>query len=277
MSQPSISTVKAYYDERIEGKIRDFTHANPRIEKAFAELRNWLPENVGKILEIGCGVGATSWRVACMNPDCTVLGVDVSARSIEVAQTCFREPNLAYRELLLEKGALGDRFDYVIMMDVYEHIAAENRRTLHEALAEVLSSKGRIFLSFPTPRHLQWLRSHHPDQIQPIDEAITPEILSGLANDLEGRLLFYREVSIWRTGDYAHAVVGRDQGIDVLSAPAPGVSIPFFGWVGRLIDRGKANVAARVSSRRRAARVRPWYAARSYKAAYLGDQSSRKC
>ena len=157
---PTLATVRNYYDERVDGKIRDFTHANPRIEKAFMAVTNWLPPTANKILEIGCGIGAASWRLACLKPQSSVLGVDISSRSIEVAQTCFRRPNLAYRELLLERGSLADRYDYVIMMDVYEHISTAERSELHATLAELLTDEGRLFLSFPTPDHQRFLKRY---------------------------------------------------------------------------------------------------------------------
>ena len=35
MTAPTTATVQAYYDERVAGKLRDFTDANPRIEAAI--------------------------------------------------------------------------------------------------------------------------------------------------------------------------------------------------------------------------------------------------
>jgi hypothetical protein len=103
------------------------------------------------------------------------------------------------------------------MMDVYEHIAVEQRPELHDFLSDALAESARVFSSFPTPQHLKFLRECHPEEVQPIDEDVTTEVLERLASDVKGRLLFYREVSIWRTGDYAHAVVGRDKAMSELS------------------------------------------------------------
>jgi hypothetical protein len=42
------------------------------------------------------------------------------------------------------------------MMDVYEHIAVQERPELHEFLAAALGERGRIFLSVPTPQTLNF-------------------------------------------------------------------------------------------------------------------------
>src|ERR1700721_3000258 len=91
-----MTQVQDYYDARIAGKMRDFTHPNPRIEAAIALIAEWAPRSPRRILEIGCGIGATSWRMARAWRDAQVVGSDLNPRSIAVAKTCFRRPNLSY-------------------------------------------------------------------------------------------------------------------------------------------------------------------------------------
>jgi len=141
MSTPTLESIQAYYDERIDGKIQDFTHANPRIEAAIQLVAEWAPPHPTRILEIGCGIGATSWRMARAWPQAEVIGADVSPASIEVAKTCFQRPNLSYRAALIKEGVLAGKFDLVVLMDIYEHIALEDRVPLHAAIRS-LSSLG---------------------------------------------------------------------------------------------------------------------------------------
>jgi hypothetical protein len=93
-----------------------------------------------------------------------------------------------------------------------EHIAVEDRPGLHEALADLLSDRSRIFLSFPTLRHQAWLRQYHTDQIQPVDEGISIDAILTLARDIQTETLLYQEVGVWHEGDYAHAVLGKREG-----------------------------------------------------------------
>src|SRR5437588_12183520 len=130
MSAPSLNSVRAYYDERVEGKIRDFIHSNPRIEAAVRLVAEWAPRTPRRILEIGCGIGATCWRMARAWPKAEVIGIDLSSVSIAVAKTCFRLPNLTYLAGLVHKGLIGGHFDLIVLMDTYEHISLSDRRTL---------------------------------------------------------------------------------------------------------------------------------------------------
>jgi SAM-dependent methyltransferase len=209
MTAPTLDAVQAYYDERVEGKIRDFTHPNPRIEAAIQTLAEWAPSNPKRILEIGCGIGATSWRMARAWPQAEVIGADVSLTSIEVAKTCFRRPNLSYRAGLIKEGALEGKFDLILLMDVYEHIALEDRASIHAAMKSLLSEESRIVITVPTPAVLDYARIHDPSGLQPVDEDVTIQDIKRLADETATDLLYYRKVGIWDYGDYAHLVFGR--------------------------------------------------------------------
>jgi SAM-dependent methyltransferase len=209
MTTPTLESVQAYYDERVDGKIRDFTQANPRIEAAIQLVAEWAPPEPKRILEIGCGIGATCWRMAGAWPEAEVIGADVSPISIEVAKTCFRRPNLSYRAGLVQEGVFVGSFDLVLLMDTYEHIARSDRPSLHRTIKSFLSNDARLIMTVPTPAVLSYLREESPSEIQPVDEDVTPQDIVELARDTETRLLYYREVGIWHYGDYAHVVIGR--------------------------------------------------------------------
>jgi SAM-dependent methyltransferase len=209
MAAPTVDAIQAYYDERVEGKIRDFTHPNPRIEAAVQTLAEWAPSNPKRILEIGCGIGATSWRMARAWPQAEVIGADVSPTSIEVANTCFQRQNLSYRTGLIKEGVLEGKFDLILLMDVYEHIALEDRASIHVAINSLLSEESRMVITVPTPAVLEYARIHDPSGLQPVDEDVTIQDIKRLADETAMDLLFYRKVGIWEYGDFAHIVLGR--------------------------------------------------------------------
>ena len=209
MTTPTLEFIQAYYDERVDEKIRDFTYANPRIEAAIQLVAEWAPPKPARILEIGCGIGATCWRMARAWPQAEVVGADVSAISIEVAKTCFQRPNLSYRALLIKEGVLAGRFDLVLLMDTYEHIALEDRGMLHAGIKSLLSDEARLVVTVPTPAALNYTRTTNPSDLQPVDENVTPTDVIVLATETGTQLLYYRSVGIWQYGDYAHLVLGR--------------------------------------------------------------------
>jgi SAM-dependent methyltransferase len=213
MTTPTLESVQAYYDERVDGKIRDFTQANPRIEAAIQLLAEWAPPTPKRVLEIGCGIGATSWRMARAWPGAEIVGSDLSPLSIEVAKTCFQRPNLSFRAGLIKEGILSGKFDLVLLMDTYEHIPFSDRAMLHGAIKPLLSEDARLILTFPTPALQNYGRTTDPSGLQPVDEDVTPEDIIVLSKETGVQVLYYREVGIWHYGDYAHLVLGRYQSL----------------------------------------------------------------
>ncbi len=172
-ASPTMQELRAFYDSQTHRKLRDFVEGNERVEVGWKTLKEWLPIPCRSVLEIGCGVGAICWRLARRLPHAQVLGLDVSPRSVVVAKRLFTRPNLTFKEQLLLPGSVSEKYDCVLLMDVYEHIEPAARGTLHAAIREVLSETGRVVLTFPAPRKLSWQRVHEPEEIQPVDEEIT--------------------------------------------------------------------------------------------------------
>lgn len=247
MTAPTLESVQAYYDDRVEGKLRDFTDANPRIEAAVQLVAEWAPPDPSRILEIGCGIGASCWRMARAWPKAEVVGADVSSVSIEVAKTCFRLPNLSYRSWVIQENTLSGKFDLVLLMDTYEHIALEHRRTLHATIRSLLSDDARLVMTFPTPALQNYARAMNPSDLQPVDEDVMPTDILVLAGETSTQLLYYREVGIWRYGDYAHVVLGRYRNLtDVkLREYKPAARTALKRRVKRLLGRGETISTAR--------------------------------
>lgn len=211
MDIPSKDDVRNYYNERVEGKLRDFSDCNPRIEAAVVTISEWAPNMPRRILEIGCGIGATAWRMARAWPQAEVIGADISPLSINVAGKCFRLPNLSYKVGVVEEGALEGKFDLILMMDVYEHIAPDDRPALHRALRSLASDEARLIFTVPTPRFQQRGRKVDPEGMQPVDEDVGVSEIVKLTSDTDTHLLYFREFGVWNYGDYAHFVLGRYQ------------------------------------------------------------------
>jgi trans-aconitate methyltransferase len=215
------NSVALYYDGRVASKVQDFVDGNQRVDRAWITIREWGPPLPKTIIEIGCGIGTICWRLKQRWPDARVVGVDISYKSLEIAKQLFELPGLSFVQGPMTNTLLPDKCDLLVLMDVYEHVSISDRPTFHDALKHVLNRFGRIILSFPTPRHLAWLRTHNPGEIQPVDEDINVETMLSLAKDLGIDVLLYQEVSVWHQGDYAHSVLGtNDQLLSVESSPS---------------------------------------------------------
>ena len=201
--------IKDYYNQKTENKIQDFIHGNRRVERAWQKLLLWAPKNPRQILEIGCGVGYICARMKEIWPNARVVGIDISADSIKKAEELFSKAGIEFVEGNISDNLPGEEFDLIVLMDVYEHIDLNERKLLHAFLNKHLSSTGRIFISFPTPNFLEYLKINHPENLQPVDEHVTLNDINILAQDTSSKPLYYRKISVWRPSDYAHAIVSR--------------------------------------------------------------------
>ena len=213
MSFPDKKEIQQYYDEHTLDKLDNFVDNNERVERAWLTLTEHLQHPPQKILEVGCGVGYICGRMNSFWKEAKVVGIDISPKSIEIAKKLFGSEKVSFIDGTLIPGKFSELFDLIILMDVYEHIAENERDILHIALKELLTENGIIFLSFPTPRHLARLKIHIPSAIQPVDEDITIETISRLGSAIGKEVLLYKEVSVWHQGDYAHAILGGRQWI----------------------------------------------------------------
>jgi SAM-dependent methyltransferase len=247
MTEPARDVIETYYDARVAGKLRDFIEPLPRIEVAVQTLAEWAPANPRRVLEIGCGIGATSWRMARAWPNAEVIGADISPGSLAVASACFQRPNLRYRAGPITTGALEGEFDLIVMMDVYEHIAPSQRAELHAAIRSLLSADSRFILMIPTPEHQAFLRNEMPNGLQPVDEDIGLPQIAVLAEETQTKLLYYRKLGVWNYADYFHMVVGRHQELEpvALRKWRPSGLAAVKQGVKTMLGRGGASVGLR--------------------------------
>lgn len=204
---------KAFYDAFLQQLLSDYVHGNPRIERAIAFVLDHLPVGAERMLDIGCGIGWSTWELARRSPGARIVGCDLSPRMIEVARALHGSEGVRFvvHDLARspESDALGGDFDVAILIDVYEHVPRELRPAAHAALDGLLARDARVLLTVPSPSHQRRLRERHPEGLQPVDEDVTEDDARALADSLGGRLVTYRRVDVWHRGDYVHVVVER--------------------------------------------------------------------
>lgn len=202
--------VISYYNEHVQNKLSDYIHVNARIEEAWRTLLKFAPAAPKRILEVGCGVGSICARMGKKWPDALITGIDISDDSITLAQKLFSTDKISFRSGVLTPETFDEKFDLIVFMDVYEHIAVHDRPDVHAALKRILNNKGRIILSVPTPHYLKWCLVHRPETMQPVDEHISLEVIGRLASDTGSEVMLYQIKNVWNTGDYAHVVLEKN-------------------------------------------------------------------
>lgn len=212
---------RLYYDDHVADRLRDWTEGNARIEAALELVYSSTDQPPGSVLEVGCGVGHVSHELSRRWPEATVLGVDTSERSVELAQRLFADSRTTFVCGRVEQLELAGPFELVLLMDTLEHVPAVDRPAVMAGLRALVTSRTTVVITVPTPGFNAWLRQHHPERIQPVDEDITPAVVLDVASQIGLDLLLYRTVSVWRDNDYAHVVLG-DGSLRVRDSPVPG-------------------------------------------------------
>jgi SAM-dependent methyltransferase len=109
---------------------------------AWAErIQSWKPD-ASRILEIGCGEGALSERLARIYPNAEIVGIDITPRIGRL----YRSPvgkvqflQTTAQEMALKRPAA---FDLVILSDVLHHVPLPIRSDLLRAAKAALASGG---------------------------------------------------------------------------------------------------------------------------------------
>jgi 2-polyprenyl-3-methyl-5-hydroxy-6-metoxy-1,4-benzoquinol methylase len=203
--------VVSYYDEHVQHKLNDYIKVNPRIEFGWKTITKHAPANPQRILEVGCGMGNVSSRMRKHWPNAQITGIDISTLSIQVAQKLFADDKLQFKETILTPDTFSnEQFDLIIFMDVYEHIAVNDRPDVHAAIKKLLKNKGRLIITVPTPHNLSWSLKNKPETMQPVDEHISFEVVGKLAADTGTEVILYQLKNVWNVGDYAHVVFEKN-------------------------------------------------------------------
>ncbi len=242
----SNTDVGDFYDEFVDRQTR--VGVNRRHEAIVAWLRRFGLRPDDLVLELGCGVGTVTQLVAEELPRGSVLGIDLSPRSVAAA----RERLAAYENVRLMAADVAaaeveGEYDVVLLPDVIEHIPLERHDALFERVASWVKPTGFVLLHYPNPHHLEWFHEHHPERLQIVDQPIHADALLADAYRHGLYLDYYERYSIWiREGDYVVAVLRPAGGVgEFTRLPPPRPSLPtramrrVKGVARRLAGRGK--------------------------------------
>lgn len=104
-----------------------------------------------RILDFGCGSGASTAGLCRLFPDASVVGIDMKPAEVAAARARaeffgFRNAHFAVSSESTSLNADLGTFDYVLLSGVYEHLLPAERVSLLHALWNVLEPGGVLFL-----------------------------------------------------------------------------------------------------------------------------------
>lgn len=104
-----------------------------------------------KVLDFGCGMGGMSLWYAT-NFKCEVHGIDIDRHHITIANDLkakHKTPNVKFEVRNVLDAPLEEKFDFIVLNDVAEHIQLPILKRIFQALSKNLANNGGIYVSYP--------------------------------------------------------------------------------------------------------------------------------
>ena len=223
-STPDRHAIRAFYDAFTQKLVRDYVEGNLRQARAFELVRSAIGPTTRTILDVGCGIGASSASYTNGRTGATVHGVDISPNNIEVAKALFARPGLEFSVGDMSEPPGDRQYDLIAMVDMHEHIPREQWPSFHRVLAESLSDTGTLVLTTPSPLHQEYLKTHKPEGIQVVDETLVLRDVTDLAETLRATVVRHEWVGVWHSNDYVYTIISRAPRFDPIPRRARWIS-----------------------------------------------------
>jgi cyclopropane fatty-acyl-phospholipid synthase-like methyltransferase len=158
---PNTQEQISFYD----GFLKQLTMENSRHKRVYQSL-DTLPK--GKVLDLGCGAGLTSKRLADGGRD--VTAIDFSPFAIAHAEKYNHSDRIKYLCADITEFKTSEEFDAICMVDVYEHLP--NPWAITNLLRDASHDDTVIYLNIPYNETIIYLQENHPKVLQPIDNPV---------------------------------------------------------------------------------------------------------
>lgn len=150
------------------------------------------------VLEIGCGVGTLTELLASFLTSGKLVAADISNESIEIAKNKLaRFKNVSFEINDMQDFKSDQKFDFVILPDVMEHIPVDLHSGIFKTLNQVSHDKSLILINSPHPRNLDFMREFYPQKLQIIDQSLNASELISKAYNHGFELVLYDSYGLY--------------------------------------------------------------------------------
>jgi trans-aconitate 2-methyltransferase len=151
---------------------------NIRHRTIFKNMKKFGLKPSSNVLEVGCGIGTVSSLILRYLSGSRFVGVDISPENIQQA----KKINGSYKNAQfivndMSRFESDQKFDFVVLPDVLEHIPIEQHFNLFRVLDSVTTADATVLANFPEPNCLDWARKEHPEKLQIIDQSLSMQDL----------------------------------------------------------------------------------------------------
>ena len=209
MESNNSNSVRTFYDRFSQEQLR--TGLNIRHRTILRNLKRLGLRRDSAVLEIGCGIGILTGLLGAYCRKGTVVATDISPQCIELAQKCTRKMgHVRYHVTDMDDFNVAEKFDFILLPDVLEHIPLEKHAALFATLQQHSHPDTVVAINIPDPYLLEWYHAYGPEKLQIVDQPLyTHDLLQSIyANDFYLETL-YRYALHTREPDYQWIVLKR--------------------------------------------------------------------
>jgi cyclopropane fatty-acyl-phospholipid synthase-like methyltransferase len=211
--------VKNWYNSFSANQVK--TGTNIRHFNILSELVDSGLKRGHRVLEIGCGIGTLTGLINQYLKKGKLVATDISNESIEIAKKTIKGANkidFIVTDMIGFKS--DDKFDFIVLPDVMEHIPLEQHEALFKTMANCIHDESIIFIHIPHPTALDSLRRTSPEKLQIIDQSISAKDMIINASAANLRLIEYRAYSLTaKQTDYVFIKFKKDTPFDLIQLP----------------------------------------------------------
>lgn len=213
--------VKEFYNAFLKSRMIDYriNDGNERINLASSFILKSINYN-DNIFEIGCGIGIITERISKKIKNGFVWACDISDQNIWYSKQTIRSKNIDFfvADILSQfdnvKKRINKKIDVFIFVDVIEHIPKEQHSELLKKLNLIATDNAKILLTFPSEYYQNYLIQNNPKELQIIDEIITLDHISKIAQQTDWTIKYFELKDIWMNNQYVHCILHKNQSID---------------------------------------------------------------
>ena len=202
--------IAEFYDNFADNQ-RD-TGVNDRIFLLYKRMLKYGLNKTSNILELGCGIGATTNLFLKTIKKGTIEAVDISPQSIQFAKSKIDRKNVTFfaSDITTYKPKL-EKIDFITLFDVIEHIPKERHADLFKNISNFMNDDTLLLINIPNPEYIEYDQIHQPEVLQLIDQPIHLDFILKTIEDTCLRLIFFETYSIWVKNEYNFLVFEKQK------------------------------------------------------------------
>ena len=168
----SHTDIKDFYDSFTEYELK--SGVNLRHFTIFNKVIQTGLRRNHQVLEIGCGIGQLTGLISGYLRKGKLVSTDISPGSVGIAMKRVPpSPKMEFIVSDITQFEYPEKFDYIVLPDVLEHIPVEHHFEVFGKLSKLMYDHSKIIIHIPHPKIIEYERMHHPEKLQIIDQPIS--------------------------------------------------------------------------------------------------------